>query len=138
MRKIREAGVRVNPKAGAGIHAGRSHPRRIERRFRFRFRWRLPSQSYSVVLLDRFAQLDLVEILDADLLRLANKVRVDIRSIPVRVGDPIVRACRNQQLVLTAGTSGGALAELVVIEREAAFEPAVQVRIRLLPWCPIS
>src|ERR1039457_5905699 len=93
-------------------------------------------QSYFVIPLDRFTQLDLIEILDADILRLANKVRIDIRPIPVRIRNPIVRTGRNQQLVLPAGTSRRALAELVMINSKPALKPAVQVRKGLLP-CPI-
>ena len=91
-----------------------------------------------VRVLHGFVQFDFVEIVDADFLRLANEVGIDIGAIPVRIGDPIVGAGGNEQLIAATRISSGALAGLMVIKGEAAFESAVEVRIRLLPGAPFG
>ena len=88
-----------------------------------------------VVPLFGLCQPDLIEIFNADFLRFAHKVRIDMCPMPMSIGNRIVRTCRDQQLIF-ARKARCPLAETVVKESEAAFEPAVEIRISLPPRSP--
>src|SRR5258706_16421665 len=61
-------------------------------------------------------KLCLVEILHPGRLDLANQKMVEVRPIPMRVGDFITRAGRHEQLVPPTGIIRKRLAELVMIK----------------------
>ena len=96
----------------------------------------LTVQSHFIAGFDGALQIDLVEILGAGDLCLADEVLVNRRPIPARIGNGVVRARRHQQLIFTVATGGGAPVELVVIESEAVLESAVHIRIGVLPCVP--
>ena len=49
------------------------------------------------------SELCLIKILDAETLRLANEKMIEVRAIPVRVGNFIARTGRHEQLIATFG-----------------------------------
>src|SRR5439155_17452931 len=49
------------------------------------------------------SELCLIEIFDAETLRLANEKMIEVRAIPVRVGNFIARTGRHEQLIATFG-----------------------------------
>ena len=52
------------------------------------------------------SELCLIKILDAETLRLANEKMIEVRAIPVRVGNFIARTGRHEQLIATFGQTG--------------------------------
>ena len=77
-----------------------------------------------------------VEIIDADLLRLFDKKRVEAGSEPVRVGDFIVRARGDKELIVAERVLIVEPVELMAIERESALKAASDLREASLPAPP--
>ena len=77
-----------------------------------------------------------VEILHPEVLRIAHERGIEVRAIPVRIRDLVVRARRHQQLTAMLF---GVLKRLTVDvkeEREAALKPASNLRTLPLPGSP--
>jgi len=79
----------------------------------------------------------LVEIDGAVLLGLFDEEVIDIRPIPVRIGDLVVRTRGHQQLTVVSGAVLKRPIELVMEEAEAALQAAADVWIRALPRAPL-
>ena len=80
----------------------------------------------------------LVQQLRAGLLRLDGQELVERGSIPVRVGDVVVRAGRDQQLARVRAIVVKGPARRVVEETEPALQPHRQVRDTHAARCPTS
>jgi hypothetical protein len=81
-------------------------------------------------------QLGFVEIRHAERLRLLDEERVKIGAVPVRVRAAIVGRRGHEQLSRVRGVVGKFLSRRVMVKREAAFQTAGKLRIRLLPRSP--
>ena len=79
----------------------------------------------------------LVEVDGARGLGLLRERVIEVRPVPVRVGDLVVRARRDQQLPLAFGVVGERLARAMEEEGEAALQAARDVRSRPLPRAPL-
>ncbi len=79
----------------------------------------------------------LVHILDTEPLRLFHQKLIKIRSEPMRVGDRVVRTCRDKEVVLRSGLPRTVTIQVVVKEGESALEAAGEIRIFLLPTAPL-
>jgi hypothetical protein len=76
---------------------------------------------------------DLVQILDTERDRFADQKVIDVGAQPVSIGQFVVRACGDEQLVGSISGSSIALARLVLEIREPAFQAADDIWIRALP-----
>src|SRR5271154_4838227 len=69
-----------------------------------------------------------VPVLDSKALCLSNQKMIHVGSIPMRIGDIIVRARRHQQLIRKS----------LMKEAEPALQTTSDLRIRALPAAPFS
>src|SRR5262249_20199585 len=69
-----------------------------------------------------------VLVLDARRLRLADEEEVEIRAVPVRVGDVVVRARLGEQLVGAVARAGERAPARVAVEAEPALRPDADPR----------
>src|SRR5205807_2587390 len=83
------------------------------------------------------SELCLIKVLDAETLRLANEKMIEVRAIPVRVGNFIARTGCHEHLITTFGIRCERLAKLMMIKRKPALQTAANVRIHLLPGSPL-
>ena len=88
----------------------------------------------SAVLLPGAFQPDFIQVIDPSPLSFTNEERIDIRPIPMRIGDGIPRARRHQQLVVALRLTPG----LVMIKSEAALESASQLGVGFPPRPPLT
>jgi hypothetical protein len=71
-------------------------------------------------------------------LRLVRQRLIELRAVPVRVGNGVVRARRDHQLTVALVVVGEQHAWLVEEEREAALQTARDVRTLPLPCAPLG
>ena len=81
-------------------------------------------------------QLRFVEIRRADPLRLLHEKQVEVRPIPVRIREGVARTCGHEQLIGAVGARCEGLARAMLVETEAAFQPAGDVGVRGAPGAP--
>src|SRR2546429_2253901 len=82
--------------------------------------------------------LRLIEIFNAETLRFANEEMVEVRAIPVRVGNLVAWTGGDQELVTVIGMVVKRPVKLVMIKREPALQTAGDLRIRFLPTAPLG
>src|SRR5579875_401272 len=63
---------------------------------------------------------------------------IEVGAVPVRVGDAVVRAGGDEELMGAIGRKWCGVVEVVLIEREAALEPAGYRGMSLLPRSPFA
>ncbi len=80
--------------------------------------------------------LGVVDVLRAGLLRAPLQEVVEVRAIPVRVGDLVLGARGDEQLVRAVGGRGERLSEAMAVEGEASLEPAGDPGMPPLPASP--
>ena len=83
-------------------------------------------------------QLSLVEVLDAEPLRLVDQVVVEVGAKPVRVGDFIARAGGNEELTTALLIVAERLTKRVVKKGKPALEAAADFRVFALPLTPTA
>ena len=103
---------------------------------RERFPGTFPGQLAPGVGKTRPVEFDLVKKLGAELLGLAHQELIEVRSVPVGIRHAVVRTRGHQQLVVAVRRGLPRLAEGVMVEREAALQPASHFRMRRLPGSP--
>ena len=84
----------------------------------------------------RAPQVRLVEIRHAELLRLGHEEGIEVRAVPVGIGDAIIGRSGDEQLLAVCVVIAEFAARLVMEEREAAFQSAGDFGMRGLPRSP--
>ena len=77
-----------------------------------------------------------VEVNRARRLRLFDQREIECRAVPVRIGDLVVRARRDEQLTRVRAVVDESLFVLMKEKREPSFETARDVGARSLPRAP--
>ena len=98
---------------------------------------RSPSSTDAVALEAHPRQRQLVDVAHAFALGFAHQPVIEIGAVPVRVGDGVVRARRDEQLPRVRGGVREAPIEIVAEEGEPALEAAGDVGIRRAPRPPL-
>ena len=83
-------------------------------------------------------QIHFVEIDHVELARLFHEEGVEVGAIPVRVGNAIMRRRSDQKLTLARSVVREFPPRFVMIKREAALQPAGDLRMALLPGAPLG
>src|SRR5271163_495189 len=95
-------------------------------------------ESYRTVRLSDRGQIDLIEVLDAHVLSLADEQMIEVCPVPVGVGNLVVGTCADEKLIHSIGRRQCRLPAVVVIKRKAALQPASDPRVSSLPTAPFS
>src|SRR5262249_17079616 len=77
-----------------------------------------------------------VEVLDSLALGLPHEKLVEVRPVPMRIGDFVARARGDEELIRAVLARGESLAEPVAIERESSLEAAADLGMGALPASP--
>jgi hypothetical protein len=85
-----------------------------------------------------FVQFNVIEIVSSETLGFLHKKGIDIRAIPVRICDRIVRARRDKQLIRPVASHFARRVRGVIVKRETALQPARNLRVMLLPAAPLG
>ncbi len=59
----------------------------------------MPLSRVFALIIDKLAQLHFIQIGNAQPLRFVCQIRIEVRAIPVRVGNPVMRTGCHQQLI---------------------------------------
>ena len=135
-RKARGAALRRAERGRERAIADQTHPRGAPRG------WTSSPSSLSKKIFPspvpslRAPQRRAIEVAHAGRLRLLQKKEIEFLPVPMGIGDLVVRARGDEELVAAVGGSRKRPAFLVAIEREAALEADGEVRIRRLPAAP--
>src|ERR1044071_472190 len=98
----------------------------------------LSAQEHSMFLLGGSGELDFIEEIHAESLRLFDQVMIEVRAIPVGVGDFFVRTCPDQELTLTLRIWFEWPPKLVMIKSETALQATGDMRSFYLPGSPFA
>ena len=96
------------------------------------------AQSNPVFFLFEFPKRDMVEVVDPELPGFPHKKMIEFGAIPVHVGDFVVRAGGDQQLVPVFGIEGRRAAQQMMMKRKSSLEPAGNLGMRALPASPLG
>ena len=80
----------------------------------------------------------LVQISGACDLGFVNQSLIEVRAIPVRIGDRVMGTGGDEQLPVVIVAVGKLTPRLMKEKREAAFEAAPDTGTKLLPWPPLA
>ena len=86
----------------------------------------------------RAGEFDFIPIRHSQRLRLLHQIMIKIRTIPMRVGNCFPRAGADHQLPLAMRVGLETAAEFVMVEGEASFEAAREMRSLFLPGPPFA
>src|ERR1700678_389449 len=86
--------------------------------------------------LGKLSQIHFIAIDDAEPLGFAHEVMIEIGTIPMRVGDLVMRTCRHKHLLIKANIPW--MIEFMMEERETALQAAGDLRVVLLPGAPLG
>ena len=95
------------------------------------------TESHCVAAIDQGIQPDLVHVMRAQLLCLLHEQVVKVCAIPVRIGDRIVRAGCNQELIALFRIRRRGSSQDMMMKGEPALQTAGDMRISALPASPL-
>ena len=83
------------------------------------------------------AQGNTIQIIDAQLLRFFHEKMIEIRPVPVRIGNFVAGARGHQQLILPRGVRCWLRSEPMVVKRKAALQSTGNIGTSALPAAPL-
>ena len=84
----------------------------------------MPFEPHHVSIVGKLIQVNFVDVINSERLRLTNQKMIEAGAIPVRIRDRIMRARRDQQLILPVQIWPRGLSQYMMMKGKPSLQPA--------------